>query len=174
MNFGNKDEILETAEAITATTVTWRWREGQKQGLILNDVAPYIGYIIKYSVDENTWYDSNRIPFQVTEDLGQEGRVTGLQPDTQYWFDIVVYRIYTGGTLYISTNTARGVIGRYLAARTTPGTGVTRKYYLRSDLYFRINCIWVGICFFGVLQLKQIVSKDILTEVYCICILLFD
>ena len=162
MNFGSRDEILETAVDITATTVTWRWKTAQKPGLMPNDTAPYLGYIIKYSVDENTWYDSNRIPFQVTEDLWQEGRVTGLQPDTQYWFDIVVYRIYTGGILYHSTNTARGVIGEYLTARTTSGTGVTRKYYLRSDLYFRINClsnayIWL----FVVLQLKQIVLNSL-------------
>ena len=130
MNFGNKDEILETAVKITATTVTWRWKEAPKTGLMPNDAAPYIGFIIKYSVDENTWYDGNRIPFQVTEDLWQEGRVTGLQPDTQYWFDIVVYRIYTGGILYISTNTAKGEIGKYLTARTKPVTGVTRKYHI--------------------------------------------
>ena len=129
MNFGPSDEILETAAVITATTVTWRWREGLKQGLKPSDVAPYLGYIIKYSVDQNTWYDSNRIPFQVTEDLWQDGRVTGLQPDTQYWFDIVVYRIYTGGIPYISTNTAKGAIGKYLTARTISGTGVTRKYH---------------------------------------------
>ena len=92
-----------------------------------NEAAPYLGYIIKFSVDENTWYDSDRIPFQVTEDLWQEGRVTSLQPDTQYWFNIVVYRIYTGGILYKSTFTAQGVIGKYLTARTTPGTGVTRE-----------------------------------------------
>ena len=132
MNFGDSDEILETAEHISATTVTWRWKEAQKPGLMANDAAPYIGFIIKYSVDENTWHDSNRIPFQATEDLWQEGRVTGLQPDTQYWFDIVVYRIYTGDILYISTNTAKGVIGKYLTARTTPGTGVTRKYNIRN------------------------------------------
>ena len=175
MNFGNNDEILETAVKITATTVTFRWREEQKSNLKPNDSAPYLGYIIKYSMDENTWYDTNRIPFQTTEDLWQEGRVTGLQPDTQYWFDIVVYRIYTGGILYNSTNTAKGVIGGYLTARTTPGTGVTRKYYLRSDLYFRINCLSiVCIWLFLVLQLKQIDSTDILTKVYCICILFFD
>ena len=126
MNFGGSDETLETAEDITATTVTWRWKEGEKQGLKPSDAAPYLGYIIKYSVDENTWYDSNSIPFQVTEDLWQEGRVTGLQPDTQYWFDIVVYRIYTGGIIYNSPNTAKGAIGKYLTARSTPGTGVTR------------------------------------------------
>ena len=129
MNFGNNDEILETAVKITATTVTWRWKEAPKPDLMPNDAAPYMGFIIKYSMDENTWYDSNRIPFQVTEDLWQEGRVTGLQPDTQYWFDIVVYRIYTGDNLHISPNTAKGAIGKYLTARTTPGTGVTRKYH---------------------------------------------
>ena len=127
MNFGPSDEILETAVDITATTVTWRWREGPKPNLKPSDAAPYLGYIIKYSVDQNTWYESNRIPFQVTEDLWQEGRVTGLQPDTQYLFDIVVYRIYTGGILYNSTNTARAVIDGYLTARTKPGTGVTPK-----------------------------------------------
>ena len=127
MNLDSSAEILETAADITATTVTWRWKEGQRDGLKPSDAAPYLGFIIKYSVDENTWYDSDRIPFQVTKDLWQEGRVTGLQPDTQYWFDIVVYRIYTGGILYHSTNTAKGVIGIYLTVRTTPGTGVTRQ-----------------------------------------------
>ena len=121
MNLDSNAEILETPVDITTTTVTWRWKERQKDGLKPSDAAPYLGYIIRYSVDENTWYDSNRIPFQVTEDLWQEGRVTGLQPDTQYWFDIVVYRIYTGGILYNSTNTAQGVIGGYLTARTKPG-----------------------------------------------------
>ena len=51
MNFGGGDEILETAADITTTTVTWRWREAQKQGLKPSDAAPYLGYIIKYSVD---------------------------------------------------------------------------------------------------------------------------
>ena len=135
MNFGGGDEILETAADITATTVTWRWREAENTNLKPSDAAPYLGYIIKYSVDQNTWHDNNRIPFQVTGDLWQAGRVTGLQPDTQYWFDIVVYRIYTGGILYNSTNTARGMIGQYLTARTKPVTGVTRKYYNNNSLF---------------------------------------
>ena len=157
VNFSPSDEILETAAEITATTVIWRWREGQKSGLKPNDAAPYLGYIIKYSVDENTWYDSNRIPFQVTEDLWQEGRVTGLQPDTQYWFDIVVYRIYTGSILYHSTNTARGVIGKYLTARTKPVTGVTCEYYKNI---FRVILIGIYVLLLG----KQIIHQINLTK----------
>ena len=89
MHFGMNDEIQESAVHITTSTVTWRWIGVGIQD-ITPDAAPYLGYIIKYSVDENTWYDSNRIPFQVTEDLWQEGRVTCLQPGTQYWFRIII------------------------------------------------------------------------------------
>ena len=50
----------------------------------------------------------------VSEDGWQEGTVTGLEPDTQYWFDIVVYR------KFMSPYTAQDNVG-LLTARTLPG-----------------------------------------------------
>ena len=68
----------------------------------MNDsrAAPFIGYNILVSIDSVTYTFKQSIDFQVTADQWQEVTVTGLDPDTQYWFDIAVYRIYSDGRIF--------------------------------------------------------------------------
>ena len=109
MSFGLEDEIDDNM-TITTTTVTLRWREGTT----VNDsrAAPFIGYNILGSNVTNTtltsWINTT---FQVTPDQWQEVTVEGLEPDTQYWFDIAVYRMYSDGTAYQSDVTSGDVFG---------------------------------------------------------------
>ena len=117
MAFGGEDIIPTQPEDVQRNTITWRWKETKE---ITNAAAPYIGHIIKYSKDKTTWYNSSEIAFVVSEDGWQEGTVTGLEPDTQYWFDIVVYRKYTDGNLYVSPYTTQDNVG-ILTAKTLSG-----------------------------------------------------
>ena len=109
MSFDLEDEIDDN-KTITTTTVTLRWREGTT----VNDsrAAPFIGYNILVGDVTNTtltsWINTT---FQVTPDQWQEVTVTGLEPDTQYWFDIAVYRIFSDGTVYQSDVTSGDVFG---------------------------------------------------------------
>ena len=109
MSFGLEDEVDDNM-TVTTTTVTLRWREGTT----VNDsrAAPFIGYNILGSNDTNTTFCSwINITFQVTPDQWQEVTVEGLEPDTQYWFDIAVYRIYHDDTVYQSDVTSGDVFG---------------------------------------------------------------
>ena len=97
MTFGSTDE-LGSNWASTSNSVTLRWQEGN----IVNDsrAAPFIGYNILVSTDSITYTFKQSIDFQVTPDQWQEVTVTGLEPDTKYWFDIAVYRIYSDGRIF--------------------------------------------------------------------------
>ena len=119
VSFGESDVIQTDPIDVQPYSVTWRWKETQN---ITTQVAPYIGYVIMFSKDNRTWHRSSEIGFVVSEDGWQEGTVTGLEPDTQYWFDIVVYRKYSDGKLYMSPDTAQTVdnVG-LLTARTLAG-----------------------------------------------------
>ena len=52
-------------------------------------------------------------------DQWQEVTIEGLEPDTQYWFDIAVYRIYSDGTIYQSDVTSGDVFG-LISVKTLP------------------------------------------------------
>ena len=97
MTFRPTDELGRNL-ASTSNSVTLRWKEGN----IVNDsrAAPFIGYNILVSSDSVTYTFSKNTSFQVTPDQWQEVTVTGLEPDTQYWFDIAVYRIYSDGRVF--------------------------------------------------------------------------
>ena len=117
----------QDAELVTTTTVTWRWKEGNT-GFNATAAAPYIGHLIQYSKYRVVWLNSSHIPFQASDDLWQEGTVTGLEPDTQYWFDILIYRVYSDGALYVSPYTAsRVTVVPFLTAKTLPDSSITRK-----------------------------------------------
>ena len=97
MTFGTTDELGRNL-ASTSNSVALRWKEGN----IVNDsrAAPFIGYNILVSTDNETYTIKQSITFQVTPDQWQELTIEGLEPDTQYWFDIAVYRIYSDGRVF--------------------------------------------------------------------------
>ena len=97
MTFGSTDELGSNL-ASTANSLTLRWQEGN----IVNDsrAAPFIGYNILVSTDSVTYTFKQSIIFQMTTDQWQEVTIEGLEPDTQYWFDIAVYRIYSDGRIF--------------------------------------------------------------------------
>ena len=109
MSFGLEDEI-DDSMTVTSSSVTLRWREGTT----VNDsrAAPFIGYNILGSNTPNdsltSWINST---FLVIPDQWQEVTVEGLEPCTQYWFDITVYRIFSDGTIYQTDVTSGDVFG---------------------------------------------------------------
>ena len=109
MSFGLEDEI-DDSMTVTSSSVMLRWREGTT----VNDsrAAPFIGYNILGSNVTNTtltsWINTT---FQVTPDQWQEATIEGLEPDTQYWFDIAVNRNYSDDTVYQSDVTSGDVFG---------------------------------------------------------------
>ena len=112
MSFGSDDEV-DSNLTVTTDSVTLRWREGK----YINDMraVPYIGYNILITKENATFTSVRKIAFRVTPDQWQEVTVTGLEPDTQYWFDIAVYRIYSDGTIYPTVFTAEKQFGRITA-----------------------------------------------------------
>ena len=108
MSFGSDDEI-DSNLTVTSHSVTLRWREGKH----INDTraVPYIGYNILIRNENTTFTIVKNVAFQVTPDQWQEVTVTGLEPDTQYWFDIDVYRIYSDGMVYPDEFTAERHFG---------------------------------------------------------------
>ena len=97
MSFGDDDEV-DSDMTVTTDSVTLRWREGKP----INDTraAPYIGYNILIRKEHATFTSVRNVAFYVTPDQWQEVTVEGLEPDTQYWFDIAVYRIYSDGRIF--------------------------------------------------------------------------
>ena len=97
MTFGSSDEFDRNLIA-TSNSVTLRWKEGN----IVNDsrAIPFIGYNIFVSTDSITYTFKQSIDFQVTPDQWQEVTIEGLEPDTQYWFDIAVYRVYSDRRIF--------------------------------------------------------------------------
>ena len=97
MYFGGDDEF-DSDLKVNSNSVTLRWREGQH----INDMraVPYIGYNILIRRESTSFISVMNVTFQVTPDQWQEVTVTGLEPDTQYWFDIVVYRNYSDGRIF--------------------------------------------------------------------------
>ena len=108
MSFGSDDEV-DSNLTVTTDSVTLRWREGKH----VNDTraVPYIGYNILIRNENATFTSFKNVAFQVTPDKWQEVTVTGLEPVTRYWFDIVVYRIYSDGTIYTNGFTAEKQFG---------------------------------------------------------------
>ena len=109
MSFGADDEI-DINLTVTTDSVTLRWREGKH----INDTraVQYIGYNILIRNENTTFTSVHNGPFQKTPDQWQEVTVTGLEPDTQYWFDIAVYRIYSDGRVYPNVFTAEKQFGQ--------------------------------------------------------------
>ena len=101
MTFGSSDELDRNLPS-TSNSVTLRWKEGN----IVTDsrAVPFIGYNILVSIDNFTYTFKQNISFQMTPDQWQEVTVTGLEPDTQYWFDIAVYRIYSDDRIFQDDN----------------------------------------------------------------------
>ena len=97
MSFGDSDEINSNL-TVTTDSVTLRWREGKH----INDTraVPYIGYNILIRNENTTFIIVKNVTFKLTADQWQEVTVEGLEPDTQYWFDIAVYRIYLDGRIF--------------------------------------------------------------------------
>ena len=112
MSFGPEDDINSNLTA-TTDSVTLRWREGKH----INDTraVSYIGYNILIRKETTTFTSVNNVAFQVTPDQWQEWTVRGLEPDTQYWFDISVYRIYSDGIIYPNGFTAVNQFGQITA-----------------------------------------------------------
>ena len=97
MSFGLSDQIGSSLK-VTTESVRLRWKEGK----FISDrrAAPYIGYNILIRNESSTFTFVKKITFQVTPDQWQEVTVTGLEPDTKYWFDIAIYRIYSDGRIF--------------------------------------------------------------------------
>ena len=113
MSFGPDDDI-DSNLTVTTDSVTLRWREGKH----INDTraVPYIGYNILIRNESTTFTSVKNVTFQVTPDQWQEVTVTGLEPDTQYWFDIAVYRIYSDGRIFQNDDyTAKDLFGEISA-----------------------------------------------------------
>ena len=109
MTFRSSDE-LDRDLTSTSNSVSIRWREGN----IVNDsrAALFIGYNILVSTDSITYVTSQNTSFQVTPDQWQDVTVKGLEPDTRYFFDIIVYRIYSDGRIFQNNDlTARDQFG---------------------------------------------------------------
>ena len=87
---------------VTSDTVTLRWKEATP--VVDTGAASYIWFCILASTDMKTFIPKTCVPFRTTPDQWQEVTVTGLEPDTQYWFDIAVYRIYSDGTIFQNEN----------------------------------------------------------------------
>ena len=109
MSFGSDDEV-DSNLTVTTDSVTLRWREGKH----INDTraAPNIGYNVLIRNENTTFTSFKNVAFQLTTDQWHEVSVTGLEPDTQYWFDIAVYRIYSDGTIYPNSLTAEKQFGQ--------------------------------------------------------------
>ena len=103
MSFGGDDEV-DSNLTVTSHSVTLRWREGKH----INDTraVPYIGYNILIRNESTTFTIVKNVTFKLTADQWQEVTIEGLEPDTQYWFDIAVYRIYSDGMVYPDDFTA--------------------------------------------------------------------
>ena len=109
MAFGADDEV-DSNLTVTSHSVTLRWREGKH----INDTRAfqYIGYNMLIRNENTTFTSVNNAPFQKTPDRWQEVTVEGLEPDTQYWFDIAVYRIYSDGRIFQNVFTAEKQFGQ--------------------------------------------------------------
>ena len=109
MSFADGDEIDSNLTA-TTDSVTLRWREGKH----INDTrtVPYVGYNILIRRESTSFTIVKNVTFQVTPDQWQEVTIEGLEPDTQYWFDIAVYRIYSDGRVYPNGFTAENQFGQ--------------------------------------------------------------
>ena len=113
MSFGLSDQIGSSLK-VTTESVRLRWKEGT----FISDrrAAPYIGYNILIRNESSTFTFVKKITFQVTPDQWQEVTVTGLEPDTKYWFDIAIYRIYSDGRIFQNNYyTAEDVFGEISA-----------------------------------------------------------
>ena len=112
MSFGSDDEV-DSNLTVATDSVTLRWREGKH----INDTraAPYIGYNILIRNENTTFTSVKSVTFKLTPDQWQEVTVEGLESDTQYWFDIAVYRIYSDGTIYQNSFTAEKQFGQITA-----------------------------------------------------------
>ena len=107
-----------TPVAITDTSVTWQWKEGLSVPV---DAVGSVGYYIYYKLTSSTvWVRGPEVPYNTTE--WQQGTVTGLQPRTQYHFDISAYRQWKGGEKLEGDERAnQGTVEGVLTATTSDG-----------------------------------------------------
>ena len=107
-----------TPVAITDTSVTWQWKEGLSVPV---DAVGSVGYYIHYKLTSSTvWVRGPEVPYTTTE--WQQGTVTGLQPGTQYHFDISACRRWKGGEKLESEPRANdGTVAGVLTATTSGG-----------------------------------------------------
>ena len=119
MEFGQGDFVNKTPVAITDTSVTWQWKEGLSVPV---DAVGSVGYYIYYKPTSSTvWVRGPEVPYTTTE--WQQGTVTGLQPGTQYYFDISAYRQWKGGAKVEGETkaTTGSVTGGVITATTSGG-----------------------------------------------------
>ena len=118
MRFGSGDTVDTTPVAITDTSVTWKWKEGLSVPV---DAVGSVGYYIYYKLTSSTvWVRGPEVPYTTTE--WQQGTVTGLQPRTQYHFDISAYRQWRGGEKEEGDERANDHTGNGLFTATTSGS----------------------------------------------------
>ena len=99
MQFGSSDKVSTVPVSVTSTSVTLQWFEAKE---VPTGAEQYVGYTLYYiRATESVWTSGPDIPY--TADRWQTGTVTGLDPDTEYQFNIAVYRQWTDGTRFEST-----------------------------------------------------------------------
>ena len=118
MRFGSGDTVDTTPVAITDTSVTWQWKEGLSVHV---GAVGSVGYYIYYKLTTPTdWVRGPEVPYTTTE--WQQGTVTGLQPSTQYHFDISAYRRWKDGDKLEGESRANdGTVAGVLNATTSDG-----------------------------------------------------
>ena len=84
MQFGSGDTVPTEPVSVTSTSVTWQWMESKA---VPSGGEQYVGYTLYYRrKGDNEWIHGADIPYST--DTWQTGTVTGLDPDTEYEFNI--------------------------------------------------------------------------------------
>ena len=128
MAFDRADDLDRTPVRITHDSITWGWMEGTHVSDM--EAVKYIGYKLRYSEDTIDWLTGPGVPFQphTSHVQWQMGTINGLQPETEYYFYVVVYRVYFGGQIYQSPYTSKQEFG-LLSATTTKGNFIQKISY---------------------------------------------
>ena len=145
MHFGPSDTVPTDPVSVTSTSITWKWMESKD---VPTGGEQYVRYTLYYRrAGDNEWIPGPDIPYST--DTWQTGTVTGLDPDTDYQFNIAVYRQWTDGTRFESTFWAyKETTTIPLSATTWKGNNTYNAFTLH--VYHSTNplVIYVIICLF--------------------------
>ena len=132
MQFGSSDNVSTVPVSVTSTSITWAWFEGKA---VPTGGEQYVGYTLYYRrATESDWTSGLNVSY--TTDTWQTGTVTGLDPDTEYQFNIAVYRQWTDGTRFQSPFRAYDQTTIIpLSARTVKGNTYGDKFYTVFSIY---------------------------------------